>query len=65
MLGWSMMQAVKEFTKRRKEQRFIHFPRAERGMVWRDTRAAKCRGVEFILDYKRGGGYKIVWPLGC
>ena len=47
-----MTQAMKEFTERRKcrEQSFIHFPRKESGMVWRDTPPLRSGDFELLLD---------------
>ena len=41
------MWAVKELTKRVEGKDFIHSPRKERVMVWRDTPALRSGGFEF------------------
>ena len=46
---------------------FIHTPRKERGMVWRDTPALRGGDLEFLVDYneiKNGWeGVALMWPL--
>ena len=47
---------------------FIHSPRKERDLVWRDTPALRGRSFDLLLDYhwiKEGGGIAVVLLLGC
>ena len=49
---------VKEFTKRESagSKVFIHSPREETGLAWRDTPATTCKGFELLLGNWGGCG---------
>ena len=36
--------------KKRQRAKFLHFPRWDRGLVWRDTPAVRAGGFELLLD---------------